>query len=267
MPALVALSERTRELKSGPFGPRRAVGSLLQPARSTVRRACCLLDRAAWLLAAFHMAERLSFGTQGDRRARISLRQAWRGGGAPSSRPTCRSVARPQISLTPTGPPGSPPGDTAGGSEAPLGQPSLRAAVDFVAAPSSPRCVFELCSRHDPRRRLSCPHACRHACRHAHAASALTPRSARRPPTRFLPPYLPPLVMPAGASTEAARAVQGRGRRRAAGDGRRASRVGRGRHQEGHEWAPTPLLLPRPTSDAPHGSWGSHDPQDHPVRV
>ena len=218
MPALVALSERTRELKSGPFGPRRAVGSLLQPARSTVRRACCLLDRAAWLLAAFHMAERLSFGTQGDRRARISLRQAWRGGGAPSSRPTCRSVARPQISLTPTGPPGSPPGDTAGGSEAPLGQPSLRAAVDFVAAPSSPRCVFELCSRHDPRRRLSCPHACRHACRHAHAASALTPRSARRPPTRFLPPYLPPLVMPAGASTEAARAVRGRGRRRAADD-------------------------------------------------
>ena len=160
------------------------------------------------------MAERLSFGTQGDRRARISLRQAWRGGGAPSSRPTCRSVARPQISLTPTGPPGSPPGDTAGGSEAPLGQPSLRAAVDFVAAPSSPRCVFELCSRHDPRRRLSCPHACRHA----HAASALTPRSARRPPTRFLPPYLPPLVMPAGASTEAARAVRGRGRRRAADD-------------------------------------------------
>ena len=99
-----------------------------------------------------------------------------------------------------------------------VGQPSLRAAVDFVAAPSSPRCVFELCSRHDPRRRLSCPHACRHACRHAHAASALTPRSARRPPTRFLPPYLPPLVMPAGASTEAARAVRGRGRRRAADD-------------------------------------------------
>ena len=95
-----------------------------------------------------------------------------------------------------------------------VGQPSLRAAVDFVAAPSSPRCVFELCSRHDPRRRLSCPHACRHA----HAASALTPRSARRPPTRFLPPYLPPLVMPAGASTEAARAVRGRGRRRAADD-------------------------------------------------
>ena len=92
MPALVALRERTRELKSGPFGPHRAVGSLLQPARPTVMRACCLLDRAAWLLAAVDMAEPLSFGTQGDRRARISLRQARRCGGAPSSRPTLQGL-------------------------------------------------------------------------------------------------------------------------------------------------------------------------------
>ena len=183
MPALVALRDRTRELKSGPFGPRRAVGSLLQPARSTVGRACSPPDRAFWLLAAVHMAEPRSFGAQGDRRARISARQAWRCGGAPSPSLTCRSVARPQISLKPTGPPGSPPGDTAGGSEAPLrgGAALSEGCRRFCRSSSSPRCVFESCSRHDPRRRLSCPHASRHA----HAASALTPRSARRPPTGF----------------------------------------------------------------------------------
>ena len=144
MPALVALRERTRELKSGPFGPRRAVGSLLQPARSTVGRACSPPDRAFWLLAAVHMAEPRSLGTQGDRRARISARQAWRCGGAPSPSLTCRSVARPQISLKPTGPPGSPPGDTAGGSEAPLrGGAALSEGCRRVCrSSSSPCCVL-----------------------------------------------------------------------------------------------------------------------------
>ena len=270
MPALVALSERTRELKSGPFGPRRAVGSLLQPARSTVRRACCLLDRAAWLLAAFHMAERLSFGTQGDRRARISLRQAWRGGGAPSSRPTCRSVARPQISLTPTGPPGSPPGDTAGGSEAPLGQPSpqpsilsrllrLRAASLSCAAGTTPAAA-------SPAR----THAATHAATHTQRPPSLPAARGGLPPDFFhlisllsLCPQVPPprLLEPSGVEADGGR----RTTRATIKPGRAGQAPGGAR--VGHGGAPTPLLLPRPTSDAPHGSWGSHDPQDHPVRV
>ena len=76
---------------------------------------------------------------------------------------------------------------------------------------------FESCSRHDPRRRLSCPHACRHA----HTASALTPRSARRPPTGFFPNF-PSLLSPCPQVTQPRllepSKVEADGGRRATGD-------------------------------------------------
>ena len=97
-----------------------------------------------------------------------------------------------------------------------VGQPSLRVAVDLSQLFLSVL-RFKSCSRHDPRRRLSCPHACRHA----HTASALTPRSARRPPTGFFPNF-PSLLSPCPQVTQSRllkpSKVEADGGRRAAGD-------------------------------------------------
>ena len=60
----------------------------------------------------------------------------------------------------------------------------------------------------------------------------------------------------------------GRGRRRAAGDGRRASRVGRGRHQEGLGWAtggpPRPSCCPSPPPMHPMAPGGHTTPRITP---